>query len=98
MRIRRGVTAGGTIDCGFKISDCGFTGLNHEGTKRTKEMNMSKLPDKTFLKPCEIMAAYGMSRPEFRKVRGSLTEIKLTGYTYPKFRRSDVLEMLGSPK
>lgn len=58
---------------------------------------MGQLPEKTFLKPCEIMDAYGMSRREFRKVRIGLTEIDLTGYVYPKFKRSEVLEVLGKP-
>lgn len=58
---------------------------------------MGRLPEKTFLKPCEIMGAYGMSRREFRKVRIGLTEITLTGYTYPKFERREVLEVLGEP-
>lgn len=59
---------------------------------------MGRLPEKMFLKPCEIMAAYGMSRPEFRKIRVGLTGIKLTGYAYPKFSRHEVIEVLGDPE
>jgi len=58
---------------------------------------MGQLPQKTFLKPCEIMDAYGMSRRELRKVRCALTPVVLRGYRYPKFRRSEVLQVLGDP-
>lgn len=59
---------------------------------------MGRLPEKTFLRPCEIMEAYGMSRREFRKIRIGLTEIVLAGYTSPKFKRSEVFEVLGEPE
>lgn len=56
---------------------------------------MGRLPEKMFLKPCEIMEAYGLSRAQFRKVREGLTGLKLSGYSYDMFRRSEVVEVLG---
>lgn len=63
-----------------------------------QEVEMGQLPEKTFLKPCEIMEAYGMSRPEFRKVRSGLTGVNLAGYIYPKFKRAEVIKVLGYPE